>query len=52
VQELVARRVRIRGLDSYRLAPVADQPALVVGYGRLPLAAIDAAVEQLASAII
>jgi GntR family transcriptional regulator/MocR family aminotransferase len=52
VQALASRRVRIRGLDSYRLTPVADEPALVVGYGRLPLAAIDAAVEQLASAII
>jgi GntR family transcriptional regulator/MocR family aminotransferase len=52
VEALAERRVRIRGLDSYRLTPVADQPALVVGYGRLPLAAIDAAVEQLASAII
>jgi GntR family transcriptional regulator/MocR family aminotransferase len=52
VDALAARRIRIRGLDSYRLTPVSDAPALVVGYGRLPLAAIDAAVEQLASAII
>jgi GntR family transcriptional regulator / MocR family aminotransferase len=52
VQALAARRVRIRGLDSYRLTPVPGQPALVIGYGRLPLAAIDAAVELLASAII
>jgi GntR family transcriptional regulator/MocR family aminotransferase len=52
VQALAARRVRIRGLDSYRLTPVPAEPALVVGYGRLPLAAIGAAVEQLASAII
>jgi GntR family transcriptional regulator/MocR family aminotransferase len=51
VTELAARRIRSRGLAGYRLTPVHDDPALVVGYGRLPLAAIDAAVEQLAAAI-
>jgi GntR family transcriptional regulator/MocR family aminotransferase len=43
------RRIAIRGLASYSLSP--QPPALVVGYGRLPLAAIDAAVEALATAI-
>jgi GntR family transcriptional regulator/MocR family aminotransferase len=52
VEALAARRIRIRGLAGYRLTPVPDEPALVVGYGRLPLAAIDAAVDQLASVII
>lgn len=49
VKALAERRIRIRGLAGYRLTPVPREPALVVGYGRLPLAAIDAAVEQLAS---
>jgi GntR family transcriptional regulator/MocR family aminotransferase len=50
VAALARRRIRIRGLAGYRLAPGGD-PALVVGYGRLPLAAISAAVEALAAAI-
>ena len=51
VDALAERRIRIRGLAGYRLTPVADDPGLVVGYGRLPVAAIDAVVEQLAAAI-
>ena len=47
VTRLAERRIRIRGLAGYRLAPREDEPALVLGYGRLPLAAIDAAVEHL-----
>jgi GntR family transcriptional regulator/MocR family aminotransferase len=47
VAALAARRIRIRGLAGYRLSDRAQEPALVVGYGRLPLAAIDAAVEAL-----
>ena len=44
---LAERRIRIRGLASYRLTPRPDDPALVIGYGRIPLAAIDAAVTAL-----
>ena len=51
VARLAARRVRIRGLAGYRLTPDPSAPALVVGYGRLPLAAIDAFVEQLAACL-
>jgi GntR family transcriptional regulator/MocR family aminotransferase len=50
VAALARPPIRIRGLAGYRLAPGGD-PALVVGYGRLPLAAISAAVEALAAAI-
>ena len=42
VERLAERRIRIRGLAGYRLTPRADDPALVIGYGRLPLASIDA----------
>ena len=49
VERLRERRIRIRGLAGYRLTPRAGEPALVIGYGRLPLAAIDAFVEQLAA---
>jgi GntR family transcriptional regulator/MocR family aminotransferase len=48
VERLRERRIRIRGLAGYRLTPRADDPALVIGYGRLPLASIDAFAEQLA----
>jgi len=51
VAALNEQRVRIRGLDSYRLAPREDEPALVLGYGRIPMAAIDAAVDQLTTAV-
>jgi GntR family transcriptional regulator/MocR family aminotransferase len=51
VSELASRRVRVRGLASYRLSPRAGDPALVLGYGRVPLAAIDAAVDQLTTAL-
>ena len=44
-------RVRVRGLADYRLAARPDQPALVLGYGRLPEAAVPAAVAALASAL-
>ena len=47
VAALAERRIRIRGLASYRLTPRPDDPALVIGYGRIPLAAIDAAVTAL-----
>jgi GntR family transcriptional regulator/MocR family aminotransferase len=40
VAALAERRIRIRGLASYRLAPSAHDPALVVGYGRLATPAI------------
>jgi len=51
VEHLARNRIRIRGLDSYRLAPREDEPALVLGYGRLPLASIDSAVEALHEAV-
>jgi GntR family transcriptional regulator/MocR family aminotransferase len=51
VAALAERRIRVRGLAGYRLALRADDPALVLGYGRLPLAAIDGAVEALREAI-
>jgi len=51
VAALAARRVRIRGLSRYRLHARPGEPALVVGYGRLPAPAIDAAVEHLAAAV-
>ena len=41
----------IRGLGSYRLTPRIDDPALVLGYGRIPLASIDAAVAALAEVL-
>ena len=49
MERLAGQRIRIRGLASYGLAPP-HPPALVLGYGRLPLAAIDAAVDQLVAA--
>jgi GntR family transcriptional regulator/MocR family aminotransferase len=51
VAALAERRIRIRGLGSYRLAPRDDEPALVLGYGRIPLASIDAAVAALAEVL-
>jgi GntR family transcriptional regulator / MocR family aminotransferase len=51
VARLQERRIRIRGLAGYRLRPRPDEPALVIGYGRLPLASIDAFAAQLASAL-
>ena len=49
VERLAEQRIRIRGLACYSLSP--QPPALVLGYGRLPLAAIDAAVDQLTTAV-
>ncbi|WP_037494811.1 MocR-like pyridoxine biosynthesis transcription factor PdxR [Solirubrobacter soli] len=51
VQQLGERRIRIRGLAGYRLRPRDDDPALVIGYGRLPLASIDAFVAALESLV-
>jgi GntR family transcriptional regulator/MocR family aminotransferase len=51
VARLAERRVRIRGVAGYRLNGGDDRPALVVGYGRLGLASIDAAVEALREAM-
>jgi GntR family transcriptional regulator/MocR family aminotransferase len=51
VSALARRRIRVRGLASYRLTPRDDDPALALGYGRLSLAAIDSAVEALRAAI-
>jgi GntR family transcriptional regulator/MocR family aminotransferase len=58
VAALAERRIHIRGLAGYRLAARGDaagggalEPALVVGYGRLGLASIDAAVEALREAV-
>ncbi|MDA0165904.1 PLP-dependent aminotransferase family protein [Solirubrobacter ginsenosidimutans] len=51
VARLAERRVRVRGLGGYRLAPNPGDPALVVGYGRLPLASIDALIDQLAACV-
>jgi GntR family transcriptional regulator/MocR family aminotransferase len=49
VEALARRRVRVRGLASYRFAPRDGEPALVIGYGRLPEAAVPAAVEAITS---
>jgi len=59
VAALAERRIRIRGLGGYRLGGRAvaaaargdDGPALVLGYGRLNLASIDAVVDALREAI-
>jgi GntR family transcriptional regulator / MocR family aminotransferase len=51
VAALAERRVRIRGLDGYRLEARTGAPALVVGYGRLPEPAIGAVVDALREAI-
>jgi GntR family transcriptional regulator / MocR family aminotransferase len=52
VEHLARRRIRIRGLAGYRLASGrADAPALVIGYGRLPLASIATAVGALRDAV-
>ncbi len=50
VAALAARRIGIRGLASYRIQP-RDEPALVVGYGRLATAAIPATVAALRDAL-
>ena len=52
VARLAERRIRIRGLAGYRLTPRPHEPALVIGYGRLPLAAIDAFADQLADVLM
>ena len=51
VAALAARRVKVRGLAPYRLSPRADDPALVLGYGRLPAAATAAAVAAIGEAL-
>ncbi|HET6548245.1 MAG TPA: PLP-dependent aminotransferase family protein [Solirubrobacter sp.] len=51
VEALAERRIRVRGLASYRLEPRPGEPALVLGYGRIPAAAIDAAVDALRDVI-
>ena len=43
--DLAARRIRVNGLNTYRLAPK-DEPALVIGYGRLSRPAIAGAVRS------
>jgi GntR family transcriptional regulator/MocR family aminotransferase len=51
VEALARRRIKVRGLASYRLMPGGeDEPALVIGYGRLPRAAIDTVVDALREA--
>ena len=50
VAALAERRVRIRGLSGYRLE-ARGEAALVVGYGRLPVPSIGAAVEALRDAL-
>ena len=50
VAALARRRIRIRGLSGYRLTP-GGAPALVVGYGRLPVPSVAAAVEALRDAL-
>ena len=51
VANLAARRIRVHGLNTYRLA-ARDEPALVLGYGRLTRPAIPATVETLAQALL
>ena len=53
VAALAERRIRIRGLAGYRLATTGGdhRPALVVGFGRLPLASIEAAADAIAAAV-
>jgi GntR family transcriptional regulator/MocR family aminotransferase len=49
VAALARRRVRVRGLAGYRLAARGGEPALVIGYGRLPEAAVPVAVEAISA---
>ena len=51
VANLAARRIRVNGLNTYRLA-ARDEPALVLGYGRLTRPAIPATVATLAQALL
>jgi GntR family transcriptional regulator/MocR family aminotransferase len=51
VARLAAQRIRVNGLNTYRLTPRADDPALVLGYGRLQRAAISGTVAALAQAM-
>jgi GntR family transcriptional regulator/MocR family aminotransferase len=50
VARLAQRRIRVKGLNAYRLTPKED-PALVIGYGRLPRPAIAGAVSALVDAL-
>lgn len=51
VAEAKSLGIRIRSLGSYRIVPLPAQPALVIGYGRLPEATIERAVGLIANAI-
>lgn len=51
VARLAAKRIRVNGLNTYRLAPRADDPALVLGYGRLQRPAIAGTVSALAQVL-
>jgi len=51
VARLAANRIRVNGLNAYRLTPGGDEPALVLGYGRLQRAAIAGTVAALAQAL-
>lgn len=51
VARLAANRIRVNGLNAYRLTRRAGDPALVLGYGRLQRAAIAGTVAALAEAI-
>jgi GntR family transcriptional regulator/MocR family aminotransferase len=51
VAALARERLRVRGLAGYRMVARHDEPALVLGYGRLPEAAIPAAVAALAAVL-
>jgi GntR family transcriptional regulator/MocR family aminotransferase len=48
VAALAERRIRIRGVSGYRLVPRPEDPALVVGYGRLPIPAMAPVVDAIA----
>ncbi|MDA0182539.1 PLP-dependent aminotransferase family protein [Solirubrobacter phytolaccae] len=50
VARLAMNRIRVNGLNAYRLTPK-DEPALVIGYGRLQRAAIPGTVAALAQAV-
>jgi GntR family transcriptional regulator/MocR family aminotransferase len=50
VARLAAQRIRVNGLGSYALAHP-QPPGLIIGYGRLPRAAVDTAVTALQEAL-
>jgi GntR family transcriptional regulator/MocR family aminotransferase len=51
VARLARERIRIRGLAGYRLTPRPDDPALVIGYGRLPVPAIASFAAQVSASL-